>query len=61
MVLTTPDVLVPTASAVGVLFAIFLWARVSNIKLTADGSGATNGRAYLLEEEQRGDDEVGLL
>ncbi len=42
-----------------ILFGIWLWARVSAIKV---GGAATirsdNGRTYLLEEEQRGEDEI---
>jgi hypothetical protein len=54
-----PNILIPTASAVGVIFALILWKRVANIKV-AGGSvvSSQNGRSYLLEEEQRGDDEV---
>ena len=54
-----PNVLIPASSAVGVLFAIFLYTRVSKISM---GGGSVfrsqNGREYLLEEEQRGEDEV---
>ena len=44
----------------GVLFALFLWYRVSLIRVgRGDGSlRAENGREYLLEEEQRGESEI---
>ena len=39
--------------------AVLLWARVSKIKVAgAGGQSGENGRQYLLEEEQRGEDEV---
>lgn len=54
-----PTILIPSASAVGVLFAVFLWNRVAKIQLTGGSVfRSQNGREYLLEEEQRGDDEV---
>jgi hypothetical protein len=55
-----PTVLIPTSAAVGVVFAIILWQRVSQIQMTG-GSVISDGRGreYLLEEEQRGEDEVG--
>lgn len=43
----------------GVVFALFLWHRVSKIRVGGGGSlRAENGREYLLEEEQRGENEV---
>ena len=52
-------VVIPTSCVIGVIFALFLWKRVSEVRL-APGSvfSAENGRQYLLEEEQRGDAEV---
>ena len=39
--------------------AVFLWARVSAVKVAgAGGQSGENGRQYLLEEEQRGEDEA---
>ena len=51
---------IPICSLVGILFAIFLWKRVSAIQLTAGSQTirSANGREYLLEEEQRGEEEV---
>jgi len=42
-----------------VIFAIFLWRRVAEIRVGGSGSlRSENGREYLLEEEQRGESEV---
>ena len=57
-----PTILIPSSCAVGMLFAVFLWLKVAKVKVaghTAAAADGQNGRAYLLEEEQRGDDEVG--
>lgn len=50
---------VPVAALAGIIFAIWLWYRVSAIKVRG-GSGVSsqNGREYLLEEEQRGESEI---
>lgn len=57
---TFANVLIPLAALVGIGFAIVLWARVSQIKVGGGhGVRSENGREYLLEEEQRGEDEVG--
>ena len=55
-----PTVLIPTAAICGIIFALVLWKRVAEISLVPGASSfrASNGREYLLEEEQRGDDEV---
>jgi hypothetical protein len=53
-----PTILIPASAAVGVLFAIILWQRVSKIQMTGGSVFRSGDRAYLLEEEQRGDDEV---
>jgi H+-translocating diphosphatase len=55
-----PNVLIPLSAVVGIIFALWLWKRVSAIQLTGGQSvfRSQNGREYLLEEEQRGDDEV---
>ena len=43
----------------GVVFALFLWHRVSKIRVGGGGAlRSENGREYLLEEEQRGENEV---
>ena len=60
---TFPDAVatigIPLAAIAGVIFALFLWKRVSEIRV---GGGSAlrseNGREYLLEEEQRGESEV---
>jgi hypothetical protein len=44
----------------GILFGLFLWVRVSKIKVRGAGAlRSENGREYLLAEEQRGEQEVG--
>jgi H+-translocating diphosphatase len=50
------DVGIPLCAVTGIAFAIFLWYRVSQIKVR--GLHSENGREYLLEEEQRGESEV---
>lgn len=54
------SVLIPVASVIGIFFGLWMWKRVASIQLTAGQSvfRSQNGREYLLEEEQRGDDEV---
>lgn len=49
---------IPLAAILGVLFAIFLWHRVSLIKVSGGGSPSNGSREYLLEEEARGENEV---
>ena len=46
---------VPVAAICGILFALWLWKRVANIKMSVR---SRPGDSYLLEEEQRGEDEV---
>ena len=48
--------LIPISAVIAIAFAAFLWRRVSQIRV--GGSRASNGREYLLEEEQRGEGEV---
>jgi hypothetical protein len=57
-----PTVFIPTSAVIAILFGIWLWQRVSSVSLTPGQSvfRSQNGREYLLEEEQRGDDEVGI-
>lgn len=57
-----PDALIatiiPGSAIIGILFAVFLWKRVSAIQLTGGRLiSSENGRQYLLEEEQRGGEE----
>lgn len=48
-----------SSALAGVIFALFLWHRVSKIRVGGGGvRRAENGREYLLEEEQRGENEV---
>lgn len=49
-------VVIPIAAFCGIVFAIWLWKRVSNVKLNVRTHDV--GSSYLLEEEQRGEDEV---
>lgn len=44
-----PNVVIPTACAVGVIFAVILWQRVSKISMTGGSTfRSQNGREYLL-------------
>ncbi len=54
------SVLIPACTFIGILFAIFMWKRVSAISMGRGQSAyrTPNGREYLLEEEQQGEDEV---
>ena len=50
---------IPASGLLGIAFALFLWHRVSALKVRGGAAGrAENGREYLLEEEQRGEAEV---
>ena len=56
-----PQLLIPVASIAGILFALFLWWRVSFIKVGAASGTRTNGeegRTFLLEEELAGEESV---
>lgn len=55
-----PTILIPVSAIVSIAFGAWLWWRVSFVSTTAGQSTirSMNGREYLLEEEQRGDDEV---
>lgn len=59
---TVPTVLIPVSALLSIAFGIWLWYRVSAIKVGNGHHGlrTENGREYLLEEEQRGEDEVCL-
>ena len=57
-----PDIFVPVTAAVGIIFALFLWWRVSAIKVrTGQRSTGEDGRTFLLEEELTGEDSVSLV
>lgn len=50
---------IPVSALLGIVFALFLWHRVSQIKVRGGAAvRSENGREYLLEEEQRGESEV---
>lgn len=55
-----PTILIPASAVLSIAFGIWLWYRVSAIKVGNGHHGlrTENGREYLLEEEQRGEDEV---
>lgn len=50
--------LVPLSAVAGILFALWLWQRVSAIPVRGGAPRSETGREYLLEEEQRGESEV---
>ena len=54
------NLFIPISSAAGIVFAIWLWIRVSAVKVrpTDSTQRTENGREYLLEEESRGEAEV---
>ena len=53
---------VPASAVLGLVFGIWLWQRVAQIKVRGGGAvRADGGREYLLEEEQRGEGELGEL
>ena len=53
------DVFIPVATVLGCLFAIFLWYRVSAIKVrSGEKRTGEDGRTFLLEEELTGEDSV---
>jgi hypothetical protein len=44
-----PTILIPASTVVGVIFAIFMWQRVSKISMSGGSVfRSENGRAYLL-------------
>lgn len=57
------SITIPLSAVLSICFGAWLWWRVSFVSTTAGQSTirSMNGREYLLEEEQRGDDEVGML
>jgi inorganic pyrophosphatase len=50
--------LVPLSAVAGILFALWLWQRVSAIPVRGGAPRSETGREYLLEEEQRGESEI---
>ena len=58
-----PTIFIPTTAVIAIFFGIWLWQRVSTVSLTPGQMvfRSQNGREYLLEEEQRGDDEVRIV
>lgn len=56
-------ILIPVSAILSIIFGTWLWWRVSFVSTTAGQSTirSMNGREYLLEEEQRGDDEVSAM
>lgn len=54
------NIFIPSSAVLAILFAVFLWLRVAQIKVRpSDGpQSSENGREYLLEEESRGEAEV---
>jgi len=51
---------IPVSAIVGIIFALWMWKRVSNVKVTTRDSvyRGDNGRDYLLEEEASNETEV---
>ena len=59
-----PQLLIPLSAIAGILFALFLWWRVSFIKVGTASGTRTNGeegRTFLLEEELAGEESVSNL
>ena len=55
-----PDIFIPVSAALGIIFALFLWWRVSTIRVrTGQRQTGEDGRTFLLEEELTGEDSVG--
>ncbi|KAL6754594.1 vacuolar H+-pyrophosphatase [Haematococcus lacustris] len=55
-----PLVFIPTATVLGIVFAVYLWKVVAKVQMTGGQNvvRSQNGREYLLEEEQRGEEDV---
>jgi inorganic pyrophosphatase len=55
-----PTIFIPSAAIIAIIFGAWLWQRVSQVSMSPGSQNyrSSNGREYLLEEEQRGDDEV---
>lgn len=55
-----PDIFIPVSAALGIIFALFLWWRVSHIRVrSGQRQTGEDGRTFLLEEELTGEDSVG--
>lgn len=53
------SLLIPICSLIGIAWAAVLWKRVASVKVSGGVAvRGNNGGEYLLEEEQRGDEEV---
>lgn len=56
------DIFIPASAVCGILFALFLWWRVSHIRVrTGQRQTGEDGRTFLLEEELTGEDSVGCM
>ncbi|CAK0782826.1 Pyrophosphate-energized vacuolar membrane proton pump 1 [Coccomyxa viridis] len=54
-----PDIFIPVSAALGIIFALFLWWRVSTIRVrTGQRQTGEDGRTFLLEEELTGEDSI---
>ncbi|KAK9830190.1 hypothetical protein WJX72_010203 [[Myrmecia] bisecta] len=54
-----PQFLIPGSALLAIAFGLWLWWRVSHVLVKpGHSSRSENGREYLLEEEQRGEDEI---
>jgi hypothetical protein len=54
-----PDVFIPLSAGLGIIFALFLWWRVSFVKVrTGQRPTGEDGRTFLLEEELTGEESV---
>lgn len=50
--------IIPVSAILGIIFALWLWKRVAKISVKPKSVEPVSGEEYLLEEEQRGDEEV---
>jgi len=56
------DIFIPVSAVCGIIFALFLWWRVSKIRVrTGQRQTGEDGRTFLLEEELTGEDSVGCI
>ena len=57
-----PDIFIPASAVLGIIFALFLWYRVSLIRVrSGQRQTGEDGRTFLLEEELTGEDSVGCM
>lgn len=52
---------IPVSAVLGIIFALWLWKRVAKIQVNPKVVKPVEGEEHLLEEEQRGDEEVSWL